>query len=89
MNTIKERKKTDTGTGVQMSKYSYHNSLAARDNENTYLNGSPHHNTSIASTLKMPQSRAIIFPSVTENHPASTPRASHQLHSREWSISKG
>ena len=31
--TIKERKKTDAGTGVQMSKYLHHNSLAARDND--------------------------------------------------------
>ena len=32
-NTTKERKKTDAGVGVQMSKALNHNSLALRDNK--------------------------------------------------------
>ena len=31
-NTINERKETDIGTGVQMSKYLHHNSLASQGN---------------------------------------------------------
>ena len=34
-NTFKERKKTDVGTGVQMSKYLHHNSPASQSKENT------------------------------------------------------
>ena len=32
-NAIKERKKTDIGTGVQMSKYFNHNSPASQGNK--------------------------------------------------------